>query len=366
MAKISHDTVNVVADELIKLSEELLVIAGLRSDDAHYVAWHLVETNLRGTDSHGVARLPHYVRRLRNGSIAPKAAITAKTLSPSLAVVDGGHGMGHLVMRRAADEASALARSSGAGWVAVRNSSHCGALAPIGIHLANQNMIAIVVTHVDPMVLPYGSKEPFCGTNPLCIALPGEGGKSVCLDMATSVVPWNLIANAAIEGVPIPNDWAVDIDGKATTDPRKATGIHAFGGYKGSGLGIMIDLLCSMLSDSPYGPDIPKMYYDMESHRRLGGLVGAISISHFINPQRFKERVLEFVTRLGNLPPASDHTEVLFPGEPELRSKRLRERQGIPLGLNTLRELNKLAADVGVEQLLCYPTTTARSIPSTR
>ena len=269
----------------------------------------------------------------------------------SVAVVDGGHGLGHLVMKKATEEAARIADSCGSAWVAVRNSSHCGALAPFGLHLADKNMIGIVLTHVDPMVLPHGSSKPFCGTNPLCIAAPGESGRTVCLDIATSIVPWNLVANAAIEGVSIPTGWAVDHEGKDTTNPPEAMAIYPFGGHKGSGLGIMIDIMCAMLTNSPYGPDIPRMYHDMDSHRQLGGLVGAISIRHFIDPKAFRERVAEFTARLGQLPPASGFSEVLHPGEPELRTKRHRQQHGIPLGINTLKELNALAEKAGLVQL---------------
>ena len=169
---------------------------------------------------------------------------------------------------------------AGSAWVAVANSSHCGALAYYGLRIAEAGMIGLVFSHVDTMVLPHGSKEPFCGTNPLCITAPcaaaapviGRPG-ALCLDMATSKVPWNTVANAATEGVPIEADWAVDADGNGTTDAGAVASLHPFGAYKGSGLGLLIDVLSAMLSDSPFGPDIPKMYGDLSrapATRRTG------------------------------------------------------------------------------------------------
>ena len=132
----------------------------------------LVEANLRGVDSHGVARLPHYLRRIQHGSINPRPKIRVEILGPAAARVDGDRGLGQLVMLTAAEQAIELARRAGSAWVAVANSSHCGALAYYGLRIAEAGMIGLVFTHVDPMVLPYGSREPFCGTNPICITAP--------------------------------------------------------------------------------------------------------------------------------------------------------------------------------------------------
>lgn len=351
MAKIHHDTTCVEADSLRKLVSGVLLDCGLRQDDAEYVADYLVETTLRGTDSHGVARLGHYVRRLAAGSIRPKPAFKFEQRSTSTGVLDGDHGQGHLVVRAAADEAVRLAKGAGSGWVSVKNSSHCGALGPLGLWIADQGMIGFVLTHVDPMVLPHGATEPFCGTNPLCLTAPGRDGRSLCLDIATSIVPWNIVANAATEGARIPAGWAVDGRGRDTEDPTAVKALYPFGEHKGSGLGIMIDVLCALLSDSPYGPDIPKMYGDMTEHRRLGGLVGALAIDRFTDPQRFSGRVEEMIRRLGGLATAPGVERVLFPGEPELLTRRERLQNGIPLGCRLFEELNALADTRGLPRL---------------
>jgi len=349
MAKITHDSVLVRQADLLALCRGILEANGLAAEDAGYVAWHLVETNLRGTDSHGVARLPHYVRRLQGGSILPKPVMRFEKRAPSLGVLDGGHGLGHLVMRRAAKEAASLAKANGAGWVAVNNSSHCGALAPFGLELAREGMIGIVFTHVDPMVLPHGSQEPFCGTNPICLTAPGAEDRTLCLDMATSIVPWNLVANAQKEKSAIPLGWAVDKNGRDTTDADQVAALYPFGQHKGSGLGILIDVLSALLGGAPYGPDIPKMYGDnMGEHRRLGGLVGAIHIAPLVEQGHFEKRIAEMVSRLCALPPLPGFDRVRYPGEPELETKRLREVEGIPIGSNTLDELNQLAQKAGL------------------
>ncbi len=354
MAKITHETICVNSAELIEKCTRLLSAHGLSGADAGQVVEHLVRTNLRGTDSHGIARLPHYLRRIEAGSIRVDPTMHFKQVAPSLGILDGDHALGHLVVKRACAEAASLARKGGAGWVSVCNSSHCGALAPFGLDLASEGFISFVFTHVDPMVLPYGSREPFCGTNPLCITVPGARGNHVCLDMATSVVPWNLVANAANEGISIPEDWGVDAEGRDTTEPKQINALYPVGGYKGSGMGLMIDILCSMLSGAPYGPDIPKMYGDLSANRRLGGLVGAIDVKPFSDPEQFMRRVQELTNRYNGLAPAFGCERVMCPGQPEMESELDRRKSGIPVGLQTLDELNALMIASGIGPLECH------------
>jgi ureidoglycolate dehydrogenase (NAD+) len=337
----------------------LLYAAGLANGDAQHVSDMLVTTNLRGVDSHGVARLPHYLRRIRCGSIKPQPKMRLDRLAPAAARLDGDNGLGHLVMNRAATAAIELARDAGAGWVAVRNSSHCGALALYGLQIAEAGMIGLAFTHVDPMVLPFGAKKSFCGTNPICITAPRAFTGSdelatgaLCLDMATSKVPWNTVANAAMEGAPIELGWAVDADGNDTTDAARVESLYPMGDYKGSGLGLLIDVLCAMLSDSPYGPDIPKMYGDLAQPRQLGGLVGAINIASFVPLERFYARVSDLMARWVALPSVQPAGRVYYPGEPELDTRRRRLREGIPLGLQLMRELDALAVEYHVQNTL--------------
>lgn len=321
------------------------------------VADSLIDANLRGWDSHGVARLPHYLRRIAGGSINPQPRIRSEVLGPSAARVNGDHGLGQLVMSHAAQRAIAMAGDTGAAWVSVADSSHCGTLSYFARPIAQAGMIGFAFTHVDPMVVPFGASQPFCGTNPICITAPGRDAQMLCLDMATSVTPWNSIENAAIEGVPIPEGWAIDNDGQGTVDPTQVNAIHPFGGYKGSGLGLMVDVLCSMLSDSPYGPDIPKMYGDLTENRRLGGLVGAIDITRFVPLARFHQRVSEMIERWRMLTPAEEGGRVLYPGEPEEISLEKRRREGIPLGLQLVELLNEAAAAQGIAPLQAEAST---------
>lgn len=343
---------------LARFVHRLLESAGLPEDHAQLASTILVEANLRGIDSHGVARVPHYLSRIRHGSINPHPHMQAERLSLSAGCLDGDHGLGHLVMHRAAEQAIELAQYTGAGWVAVRNSSHCGALAYYGQQIADAGMIGLVFTHVDSLVLPYGAKQPFCGTNPLCFCAPmaaagddPNGQRSVCLDMATSRVPWNTVANAAKEQVSIETGWAVDGDGNDTTTADQVAALHPMGDYKGSGLGMMIDVLCSLLSGAPFGPDISKMYGDPAEQRNLGGLVGAIDIGRFVQLSTFCSRLTSMIERWTALPPTQPGGKVLYPGEPELLIREERVRTGVPIGLHVLAELDEQAHSLGLKTL---------------
>lgn len=351
MSQLEVDSVRIAPEPLRVFVSAVLRAEAVPEHDADYVAWHLVEANLRGIDSHGVARLSHYVSRLQAGSIHARPAMRLDRRSRVLGLVDGGHGLGHIVMRYATDAVAEIARDNGAGWVAVSNSSHCGALAPFGLALADRGMVGFVFTHVDPMVLPHGASQPFCGTNPICIAAPGADGKSMCLDMATSIVPWNVISNAQLENVPIRAGWAVDHNGIDTTDAHKVAALYPVGEHKGSGLGIMIDVLCALLSGAPYGPHIPKMYGDRSQHRCLGGLVGAINIADLANAGSFMERLASMCSEIGGLRPRQAGEQVLYPGEPELLSKTDRSEHGIPIGVRIYQQLNELGRARGIPAL---------------
>jgi ureidoglycolate dehydrogenase (NAD+) len=344
MPQIESESRIYTHDRLRGFVTQLLIAADLRDDDAWLIADSLVEANLRGIDSHGTARIGHYLDRLRRKSIKTRPNIRFEKRAASAGLVDGDDGMGQIVMSRATDEAIAMARETGAAWVSVCRSSHCGMLAYYGMRIAEANMVGFVFTHVESLVVPYASRKPFCGTNPICIASPG-----LCLDMATSIVPWNTVKNASIEGVTMPQGWAVDSEGNDTTDPDAAAAVHAMGGYKGSGLGLMIDVLCAMLGGAPNGPDLNPMYGDMDKPRLLGGLVGAIDINTFGDAETFRRRITQLAKRWNALPSIDESDPVLVPGQPELIAKGTRLKNGIPIGVGVVRQFNELARRYGLD-----------------
>ena len=310
---------------------------GLAPGDARVVAQTLVAANLRGVDSHGVVRLPHYATRLRNGTVKARPRITARRTGPSAAVVEGDAGMGQLVAARAMEEAIALARESGVGAAVARNSSHCGACAWFVEMAVKERMIGIALTHTDSIMVPPGMKRIFLGSNPIAF-----GAAGLIIDLSTTHVAWGKILVARQEGKPIPPDWGIDADGRPTTDPQRVVGLAPTGGHKGYALAMMVEILCAQLAGVPFGRHVTKMYGELDKPRNLGHFMLAL------DPRRFTDT--GFGAAVDAFLQESRQEGALAPGDPERLSAERRRRDGIPLG-STVDELNALAAELGVEKL---------------
>ncbi len=332
----------VPAERLVSFTAACLEKLGLLAADARLVAETLVAANLRGVDSHGVVRLPHYATRLRNGTVKARPSISARKTGPSAAVVEGDAGMGQLVAVRAMSEAISLARESGSGAVAARNSSHCGACAWFVEMAVKEGMIGVALTHTDSIMVPPGMKRIFLGSNPIAFGAPGEREPFI-VDLSTTHVAWGKILVARQEGKPIPPDWGVDTDGKPTTDANAAVGLAPTGGHKGYALAAMVEILCAQLAGVPFGRHVTKMYGELEKPRNLGHFMLAL------DPGRFSERKF-FLAQVRAFMEEMRAEGALAPGDPERRSAERRRREGIELG-TTLEELNKLAAELGVARL---------------
>lgn len=329
-------------DRLISFTAACLDKLGLANADARLVAETLVAANLRGVDSHGVVRLPHYATRLRNGSVKARPNITARRTGPSAAVVEGDAGMGQLVAARAMQEAIQLCRESGVGAVVARNSSHCGACAWFVEMAVREGMIGVALTHTDPIMVPPGMKRIFLGSNPIAFGAPGARAP-VIIDMSTTHVAWGKVLVARQEGKSIPPDWGVDQDGKPATDPHQVVGLAPTGGHKGYALAAMVEILCAQLAGVPFGLHVTKMYGELDKPRNLGHFMLALDLARFTDPAAFRAQIAAFI--------GEAHAEGgLAPGDPERMNAERRRREGIELG-SALDELNKLAAQLGVAKL---------------
>jgi ureidoglycolate dehydrogenase (NAD+) len=315
---------------------------GLEAADARLVAATLVAANLRGVDSHGVVRLPHYARRLRNGSVKARPKIEVQRSGPSAAVVEGDAGMGQLVAAKAMQEAIALAKQSGVGAVTARNSSHCGACAWFVEMAVKEGMIGVALTHTDSIMVPPGMKRIFLGSNPIAFGAPGA--PPLIIDMSTTHVAWGKVLVARQEGKPIPPDWGVDKDGRPTTDAEQVVGLAPTGGHKGYALAAMVEILCAHLAGVPFGLHVTKMYGELDKPRNLGHFMLALDVARFTDPRTFAAQIAAFA--------AEAHAEGgLAPGDPERRTAERRKREGIALGEAAVEELNRLADELGVAKL---------------
>jgi ureidoglycolate dehydrogenase (NAD+) len=337
--------------KLTSFTASCLEKLGLAAPDARLVAETLVASNLRGVDSHGVVRLPHYATRLRNGTVKPRPDIGVRRTGPSAAVVEGDAGMGQLVATRAMQEAISLARSNGVGAVVARNSSHCGACAWFVEMAVKEGMVGLALTHTDPIMVPPGMKRIFLGSNPIAFGAPGGDGPPVIVDMSTTHAAWGKVIVARQEGKPIPADWAVDAQGKATTDAGAAVGLAPTGAHKGYALAMMVEILCALLAGVPFGLHVTKMYGELGKPRNLGHFMLAIDIARFTDLSLFRSQIDSFLNEIRSQEPADPARPPMAPGEPERLTAARREKDGVPLGEGTLGELNALASQLGVTPL---------------
>jgi len=344
-----------MTDQSVLISEQdlsafivgVLNAAGVPPADGKIVADCLLMANLSGVDSHGVVRLAHYLRRLENGTIKPQPNITFKQTAPSLGYVDGGDGLGHVVGNHAATHAMDLARAAGTGGISVGNSSHYGMAGFYAIRMAEEGFIGLSMTATDRMLVPFGARKAFFGTNPICFGFPTDG-IPVLLDMATSSIPYGKVALAAVEGQSIPDTWALDAEGNPTTDPNAVAGLHPVAGPKGSGLAMVIDIFCSMLAGMPWGPHINQMYAEMDGRRELGHFLMAIDVARFMPLATFKKNLAEMLTEFTSLEPAAGFDRVYYPGQIEGLRRQQRRADGILVDPGLAEELAGLGARFGV------------------
>ena len=347
--RVEKATILMPSDRLTDWAAQCLQAVGVRRAEARLIAGSLVQTSLWGVDSHGIARLGHYLTRLKNRSIEPRPKLRLKRTGPCSAQLDGGHGHGILVCHRAMTAAISLARKNGVGVVGVSNSSHCGAIGLYGRAAAAAGMVSIGFTHSDAFVAPHGGRKKFLGTNPICITVPTrDPGRPLCLDMATSAVPFNRVMNYRRENRALEPGWALDARGHPTTDPHSVGCLLPLAGYKGYGLALMIDLLCGPLNGMPFGPHIPLMYAQLNRRRRLG------SFFVVVDPRRFAGgRNLPIVAgraaREARAQPKSDpRLPIMVPGDPQLITAARREREGIPIEPGLQKEFARWSRRLGV------------------
>ncbi|AOB33345.1 malate dehydrogenase [Bordetella sp. H567] len=318
------------ADALIDWGAACLRAHDVPDDDARRVAHSLVQTSLWGIDSHGIARLPHYLNRLAHGSILARPAIIVTRSGAATAHVQGGQGLGIVVAHRANRVAMDIAAECGVAAVGVSDSSHCGAIGLYTRDAARAGMIGIGFTHSDSIAAPFGGHVPFLGTNPISIAFPRADGEPVCLDMATTSIPWNRVMNVRREGGTLPEGVALDAQGADAQDAQDARALRPLGGpsygHKGYALALMIELLCGPLNGNPYGPHISPMYEQLQLPRRLGAFFIVIDPMRFAGGPTLAATIEQMARELAEQPGGPR-----MPGDPERDAAARREAEGIPI-----------------------------------
>jgi L-2-hydroxycarboxylate dehydrogenase (NAD+) len=339
------------ARELTELSTSIFAHEGMPLADARTVADSLVTANLRGVDTHGVARIPAYVERLRTGLVEPAPKIVVTSRLPWAANIDGGNGMGAVVGQRAMDETLARAGTFGIGAATARRSNHFGAAAFYALQAVEQGCVGVTLSPASKSLAPFGSREPLFGTNPIAVAIPAGRHAPWVMDMATSVAARGHIRLAARHGEPIPEGWALDALGRPTTDAAAALAgvMLPFSGAKGSAIAMLVDILGGVLSGSGFAGSIRDMNRDFEAPQDVGHFFLAIQVEAFMPRSEFDRRMETSIARLKALKPAMGFDEVLYPGEPEARRHAEHLAGGVPLSPEVYESIKAAASLAGLE-----------------
>lgn len=334
-------TVTIQAEKAKQLVIKKLTGAGLNEGEAGKIAGVLVHADLRNVNSHGVLRTEHYVNRLQAGGINADAQVSFQKTGPVTGVVDGDDGFGHVIGEVAMDHAIKMASENGVGMVTVLNSSHCGALSYFVQKATEAKLIGIAMSHTDKIVVPFGGKTSFLGTNPIAYGVPTKTKKPFILDMATSNVALGKILQAREEGKEIPEGWGVDENGASVTDPNKVVSLSTFGGPKGYGLSVIVDVFSGLLAGAAFGPHIGKMYDDLDKKRKLGHYFCVINPSFFTDSELFLEQMDLMIEELQQVPPAPGFDRVYVPGEIEQLHEERNLVQGITIASSVYEFLTK-------------------------
>jgi LDH2 family malate/lactate/ureidoglycolate dehydrogenase len=336
---------------------------GVPPEDAASAAAVLIAADLRGIDSHGVARLSGYVRLWEKKRINATPGIKITHETPSTATLDGDAGLGLLVAQEAMKIAIAKAQNSGSGWVAVKNSNHFGIAGYHAMMALEHDMIGMAMTNASPLVAPAQSVERLLGTNPMCYAIPAGKHEAVVVDMATSAAANGKLEIAQRTGKKIPSGWVQDAEGNSSTDPdglKKGGSLLPLGSdadrgfHKGFGLSAVVDIFSGVLSGANYGPWVPPFvsFLPLDPNpvgKGIGHFLGAMRIDGFRPKQEFKKEMDNWIERFKNAKPAAGFEGVIIPGEPEMKSYRERLISGIPVNGNVVADLQQLANTLGID-----------------
>jgi LDH2 family malate/lactate/ureidoglycolate dehydrogenase len=338
------------APELERFCAEILTAAGASAADARLVAASLVAANLRGVDSHGVQLLVYYVEQIEAGDLDVKARGEVLLESGSCLLYHGRNGLGQVVSDICTGHGIRLAMETGISLVVARESNHFGACAWWAQKYAAAGLIGIVMCNASPMVPPWQGREPRFGTNPLCVAVPGGAEPPWLLDMATTTVAAGKIYKAMHNGrTEIPHGWAMDRDGVPTTSVEAALKglLMPLGGYKGSGLAFLGEILCGVLGGGAMSTELGGIRIRGRAMRCSQMFLG-IDVARFLPLHEFQARMDRLIRTVKSAQPASGYDEVLVANEPELREEERRRRGGIPLEAGSWERLAAAAARLGV------------------
>ncbi len=350
------------AASLKRFTKKVFITIGCPEEEAQLAADVLVSADLRGIDSHGVARLAGYIRLNEKRRLNAKPEIKTIHETPSTGVVDGDRGLGLVVGPHAMKLAIEKAKIAGTGWVTVKNSNHYGIAGYHAMMALEADCIGISLTNASPLVSPTFSKERLLGTNPIAVAIPTKNQPPFVLDMATTTAANGKLEVLQRRAEDAPTGWLQDREGKVTTDAkalikggamRPLGGERAHGSHKGYALGAVVDILSAVLSGANYGPWVPPFVTFIDPAPNpvgegLGHFFGAMRIDAFRDGEVFKEHMDNWIERFRKAQTVEGEEKVLIPGDPERERTEERLKKGIDLSDSVVEDLKKLGDKLGI------------------
>lgn len=350
-------------EQLYQFTHAVFLKMGCSLHDATTAATVLISADLRGIDSHGVARLSGYLRLWEAGRVNPTPNIRVVHETPSTAVVDGDAGLGLVVAPFAMQVAIDKAKLVGTGWVSVKNSNHFGIAGVHAMMALKEDMIGMAMTNASALVAPTFSNERMLGTNPIAVAIPAYEQPAFVADFATTTAANGKLEILQRKNADMPLGWAQDKDGNPSTDAniiRKQGALlplgsdREHGSHKGYALGSIVDIFSAVLSGASYGPWAPPFpaYVPMPENQPgqgLGHFFGAMRVDAFRPAEEFKGHMDNWINRFRNAQPSEGNDKVLIPGDPEREMEAIRIKEGIPLVELVEKDLHEIAEKFGLK-----------------
>ena len=337
------ERITIKADVLKALAQDIFRKAGLSVKHSQQTADALVWADMLGHPAHGVVRIPTYVKWIESGQTNAKAKPKAVLKKGAVVRIDADGAVGPAAMVMAADAAVAQAKEHAAAWVLVQGHTHAGAIGHYAQRVAENGMIAMVMSALRPMMAYYGTKGAAVSTNPIAIAMPG----GIMLDMSTAALSCGKLTVAKQTNKPLPPGVAIDKDGKPTTDPQLAETVLPMAGAKGAGLSLMIECMTSAMLGNPLVSSAlndPGLMKDL----RQNSMIVAMDASVLGNVEQLKTELAMLALAIKGQPRAEGFDEILLPGERGARAYARRSREGIPVPAKTWQQIGEVATKLGI------------------
>ncbi len=329
--------------------EEILLNLWAAKEEAEVTSKVLTEGDLRGFPSHGIMRMAYIIRGINRGFIKLNSNPTFRTSRAATGILDGDHGLGHYVTMMATSQVTSMARNTGIASIGIINSNHFGIAGIYTEKISQEGLVGIIMASSDPAVHAYGGSEAVMGTNALSVSVP-NGSNPILLDMATSEVARGKIVEEAKKHNKIPANWALDSDGRPTTDPDAALkgSLNPFGGVKGYGISVILSLMAGPLIGAPAGKGV-KSTLEVTEFCTKGDLVIAIDPEAFVSADFFKREVSDFIDEIKNSKKAPDFSNITVPGDKSRQRREKNMEEGYDISDKTISDLRSILGASGID-----------------